>query len=89
MVQEQGRITIRKTETGSKLKIQNLDTTDTGYYQCVATNSLKTITATGVLYVKLGGLYVNIMLTFHLHGNQCLIYYCFYESVTVLYYVVL
>ncbi|XP_013870577.1 tyrosine-protein kinase transmembrane receptor ROR2 [Austrofundulus limnaeus] len=54
VVQEQGRITIRKTETGSKLRIQDLDTTDTGYYQCVASNLLKVISATGVLYVKLG-----------------------------------
>lgn len=54
VVQEQGRITIRKTETGSKLRIQDLDTTDTGYYQCVASNTLKAISATGVLYVKLG-----------------------------------
>ncbi|XP_041914849.1 tyrosine-protein kinase transmembrane receptor ROR2 [Alosa alosa] len=54
VVQEQGRISIRKTESGSKLRIQDLDTTDTGYYQCVATNTLKVITATGVLYVRLG-----------------------------------
>ncbi|XP_076020463.1 tyrosine-protein kinase transmembrane receptor ROR2 [Genypterus blacodes] len=54
VVQEQGRISIRKTETGSKLRIQDLDTTDTGYYQCEASNSLKEISATGVLYVKLG-----------------------------------
>ncbi|KAI3362262.1 hypothetical protein L3Q82_012228 [Scortum barcoo] len=54
VVQEQGRITIRKTESGSKLRIQDLDTTDTGYYQCVASNLLKDISATGVLLVKLG-----------------------------------
>ncbi|XP_029025013.1 tyrosine-protein kinase transmembrane receptor ROR2 [Betta splendens] len=54
VVPEQGRITIRKTEAGSKLRIQDLDTTDTGYYQCVASNSVKVISATGVLYVKLG-----------------------------------
>ncbi|XP_067340148.1 tyrosine-protein kinase transmembrane receptor ROR2 [Channa argus] len=54
VVQEQGRITIRRTEAGSKLRIQDLDTTDTGYYQCVASNSFKVISATGVLYVKLG-----------------------------------
>lgn len=54
VVQEQGRITIRKTDAGSKLRIQDLDTTDTGYYQCVASNSHKVISATGVLYVKLG-----------------------------------
>ncbi|XP_077354147.1 tyrosine-protein kinase transmembrane receptor ROR2 [Festucalex cinctus] len=54
VVQEQGRITVRKTEAGSKLRITDLDTTDTGYYQCVASNTHKVIYATGVLYVKLG-----------------------------------
>ncbi|KAK2871517.1 hypothetical protein Q8A67_024044 [Cirrhinus molitorella] len=54
VVQEQGRISIRKTEAGSKLRIQDLDTTDTGYYQCVASNTIKVISATGVLYVRLG-----------------------------------
>lgn len=54
VVQEQGRISIRKTELGSKLRIQDLDTTDTGYYQCVATNALKVISVTSVLYVLLG-----------------------------------
>ena len=54
VVQEQGRISIRKMESGSKLRISDLDTTDTGYYQCLAANALKVISATGVLYVKLG-----------------------------------
>ncbi|XP_028605037.2 tyrosine-protein kinase transmembrane receptor ROR2 [Podarcis muralis] len=54
VVQEPRRITIRKTDYGSRLRIQDLDTTDTGYYQCVATNGMKTITATGVLFVRLG-----------------------------------
>ncbi|XP_043943956.1 tyrosine-protein kinase transmembrane receptor ROR2 [Protopterus annectens] len=54
VVQEPRRITIRKMDYGSRLRIQDLDTTDTGYYQCVATNGIKTITATGVLFVKLG-----------------------------------
>ncbi|KAF0882637.1 ROR2 kinase, partial [Crocuta crocuta] len=54
VVQEPRRVIIRKTEYGSRLRIQDLDTTDTGYYQCVATNSVKTITATGVLFVRLG-----------------------------------
>ncbi|KAK6316457.1 hypothetical protein J4Q44_G00139810 [Coregonus suidteri] len=54
VVQEQGRISIRKTDAGSKLRITDLDTTDTGYYQCVASNPVKVISATGVLYVKLG-----------------------------------
>ncbi|XP_069736046.1 tyrosine-protein kinase transmembrane receptor ROR2 isoform X1 [Phaenicophaeus curvirostris] len=54
VVQEPRRIIIRKTEYGSRLRIQDLDTTDTGYYQCVASNGMKTITATGVLFVRLG-----------------------------------
>ncbi|XP_028830072.1 tyrosine-protein kinase transmembrane receptor ROR2 isoform X2 [Denticeps clupeoides] len=54
VVQEQGRISIRKTEAGSKLRIQDLDTTDTGYYQCMASNPQKVISATGLLYVRLG-----------------------------------
>ncbi|XP_021567296.1 tyrosine-protein kinase transmembrane receptor ROR2, partial [Carlito syrichta] len=54
VVQEPRRIIIRKTEFGSRLRIQDLDTTDTGYYQCVASNGVKTITATGVLFVRLG-----------------------------------
>lgn len=54
VVQEQGRISIRKTDAGSKLRITDLDTTDTGYYQCVASNPVKVISGTGVLYVKLG-----------------------------------
>ncbi|ELV13365.1 Tyrosine-protein kinase transmembrane receptor ROR2 [Tupaia chinensis] len=45
VVQEPRRVIIRKTEYGSRLRIQDLDTTDTGYYQCVATNGAKTITA--------------------------------------------
>ncbi|XP_006903373.1 PREDICTED: tyrosine-protein kinase transmembrane receptor ROR2-like [Elephantulus edwardii] len=54
VVQEPRRVIIRKTEYGSRLRIQDLDTTDTGYYQCVATNGVKTITGTGVLFVRLG-----------------------------------
>lgn len=54
VVPEQGRVTVRKTESGSKLRIQDLDTTDTGYYQCVASTPHRSIAATGVLYVKLG-----------------------------------
>lgn len=56
LLQEQGRISIRRTDAGSKLRIQDLDTTDTGYYQCRASNVLKLISATGVLFVKLGKL---------------------------------
>ncbi|XP_053726281.1 inactive tyrosine-protein kinase transmembrane receptor ROR1 isoform X1 [Synchiropus splendidus] len=52
VVQEPRRISYRSTPYGSRLRIRNLDTTDTGYFQCVATNSQGMVSTTGVLYVK-------------------------------------
>ncbi|TWW58208.1 Inactive tyrosine-protein kinase transmembrane receptor ROR1 [Takifugu flavidus] len=52
VVQEPRRISYRSTLYGSRLRIRNLDTTDTGYFQCVATNSQGTVSTTGVLFVK-------------------------------------
>lgn len=75
VVQEQGRITIRKMESGSKLRIQDLDTTDTGYYQCVASNVFKTISATGVLYVKLGKVHLIYSLILTVRLKPC-VYNC-------------
>lgn len=54
VVQEPRRISYRSTPFGSRLRIRNLDTTDTGYFQCVATNSQGTVSTTGVLFVKFG-----------------------------------
>ncbi|KAM3914220.1 inactive tyrosine-protein kinase transmembrane receptor ROR1 [Leptodactylus fuscus] len=54
VVQEPRRISFRATNYGSRLRIRNLDTTDTGYFQCVATNGRKTVSTTGVLFVKFG-----------------------------------
>uniref|UniRef100_A0A670KHV7 Ig-like domain-containing protein n=1 Tax=Podarcis muralis TaxID=64176 RepID=A0A670KHV7_PODMU len=54
VVQEPRRISFRATNYGSRLRIRNLDTTDTGYFQCVATNGKKTVSTTGVLFVKFG-----------------------------------
>ena len=54
VVQEQRRISYRPTMYGSRLRIRNLDTTDTGYFQCVATNSQGSVSTTGVLFVKFG-----------------------------------
>uniref|UniRef100_A0A4W5RSA1 Receptor tyrosine kinase like orphan receptor 1 n=1 Tax=Hucho hucho TaxID=62062 RepID=A0A4W5RSA1_9TELE len=54
VVQEPRRISYRPTPYGSRLRIRNLDTTDTGYFQCVATNSYGTVSTTGVLFVKFG-----------------------------------
>uniref|UniRef100_F6PL93 Receptor tyrosine kinase like orphan receptor 1 n=1 Tax=Ornithorhynchus anatinus TaxID=9258 RepID=F6PL93_ORNAN len=54
VVQEPRRISFRATSYGSRLRIRNLDTTDTGYFQCVATNGKKVVSTTGVLFVKFG-----------------------------------
>lgn len=54
VMQEPRRISYRSTPYGSRLRIRNLDTTDTGYFQCVATNSQGTVSTTGVLFVKFG-----------------------------------
>jgi len=54
VVQEPRRISYRSTPYGSRLRIRNLDTTDTGYFQCVATNAQGTVSTTGVLFVKFG-----------------------------------
>ncbi|KAM6962981.1 inactive tyrosine-protein kinase transmembrane receptor ROR1 isoform 2-T2 [Aplochiton taeniatus] len=52
VVQEPRRVSYRPMPYGSRLRIRNLDTTDTGYFQCVATNSHGTVSTTGVLFVK-------------------------------------
>lgn len=54
VMQEPRRVSFRSTPYGSRLRIRNLDTTDTGYFQCVATNSQGTVSTTGVLFVKFG-----------------------------------
>ncbi|KAM8875944.1 inactive tyrosine-protein kinase transmembrane receptor ROR1 isoform 2-T2 [Spinachia spinachia] len=52
VVQEPRRISHRSMPYGSRLRIRNLDTTDTGYFQCVASNAQGTVSTTGVLFVK-------------------------------------
>uniref|UniRef100_A0A8D3BG99 Receptor tyrosine kinase like orphan receptor 1 n=1 Tax=Scophthalmus maximus TaxID=52904 RepID=A0A8D3BG99_SCOMX len=52
VVQEPRRVSYRSTPYGSRLRIRNLDTTDTGYFQCMATNTQGTVSTTGVLFVK-------------------------------------
>ncbi|XP_028857389.1 inactive tyrosine-protein kinase transmembrane receptor ROR1 [Denticeps clupeoides] len=52
VVQEPRRVSFRPTTYGSRLRIRNLDTTDTGYFQCVASNSYGTVSTTGILFVK-------------------------------------
>ncbi|XP_064194526.1 inactive tyrosine-protein kinase transmembrane receptor ROR1-like isoform X7 [Anguilla rostrata] len=52
VVQEPRRVSYRPTVYGSRLRIRDLDTTDTGYFQCVATNGFSTVSTTGILFVK-------------------------------------
>ncbi|XP_005737084.1 tyrosine-protein kinase transmembrane receptor ROR1, partial [Pundamilia nyererei] len=52
VVQEPRRVSYRSTLFGSRLRIRSLDTTDTGYFQCVATNIQGSVSTTGVLFVK-------------------------------------
>ncbi|RVE73560.1 hypothetical protein OJAV_G00032450 [Oryzias javanicus] len=52
VVQEPRRVSIRSMPYGSRLRIRNLDTTDTGYFQCMASNSKGSVSTTGVLFVK-------------------------------------
>ncbi|KAG9343344.1 hypothetical protein JZ751_014325 [Albula glossodonta] len=54
VVQEPRRVSYRSTAYGSRLRIRDLDTTDTGYFQCVATNGHSTVSTTGILFVKFG-----------------------------------
>lgn len=54
VVPEPRRISFKANDFGSRLRIRNLDTTDTGYFQCVASNSFGSVSTTGILYVKFG-----------------------------------
>lgn len=54
VVPEPRRISFKTNDFGSRLRIRNLDTTDTGYFQCVAKNIAGTVSTTGILYVKFG-----------------------------------
>lgn len=58
---EARRVSYKQTTYGSRLRIRNLDTTDTGYFQCVATNSYGTVSTTGILFVKFGKLVVELI----------------------------
>ncbi|XP_046335927.1 inactive tyrosine-protein kinase transmembrane receptor ROR1-like isoform X3 [Haliotis rufescens] len=49
---EKGRFNVRRTAWGSRLRISNLDTIDTGFYTCRASNSFGQEETTGVLAVR-------------------------------------
>lgn len=63
VVQEPRRVSYRPTPYGSRLRIRNLDTTDTGYFQCVATNTYGTVSTTGILFVKFGECFLNLTIS--------------------------
>ncbi|XP_792459.2 inactive tyrosine-protein kinase transmembrane receptor ROR1 isoform X1 [Strongylocentrotus purpuratus] len=47
------RITTKEYEWGSKLSIRNVDTTDTGYYKCVAENRAGVRSTMGILFARI------------------------------------
>lgn len=64
---EARRVSYKQTTYGSRLRIRNLDTTDTGYFQCVATNSYGTVSTTGILFVKFGKFVMEPITTYQKH----------------------
>lgn len=60
---EARRVSYKQTAYGSRLRIRNLDTTDTGYFQCVGSNSYGSVTSTGILFVKFGQIPAPIQFT--------------------------
>ncbi|XP_064625462.1 inactive tyrosine-protein kinase transmembrane receptor ROR1-like isoform X3 [Lineus longissimus] len=54
ILEEKGRISMKPTLWGSRLKIESLDTYDTGYYKCIGSNQYGSARTVGVLYVNPG-----------------------------------
>ncbi|GAB6022302.1 hypothetical protein CHUAL_006423 [Chamberlinius hualienensis] len=56
--EEKGRVIIRRYRSGShhgsRLKINDVDTHDTGYYRCEVSNGQQNLETTGILIVKMG-----------------------------------
>ncbi|KDR16037.1 Tyrosine-protein kinase transmembrane receptor ROR1, partial [Zootermopsis nevadensis] len=59
VIEEKGRIVLRRYNSqgqnvlGSRLRIAHLDTHDTGYYKCEASNGVHKMDSTGILLVKM------------------------------------
>ncbi|CAI5440660.1 unnamed protein product [Caenorhabditis angaria] len=51
-VEKSKRVRIRNKESSSRLIIQNLDVLDSGYYQCVVSNSAASVNTTSILRVN-------------------------------------
>ncbi|XP_035698838.1 inactive tyrosine-protein kinase transmembrane receptor ROR1-like isoform X5 [Branchiostoma floridae] len=52
LTSERRRIQIRNYSWGSRLRIKKVDTHDTGYYRCVATNGQDRVSTQAILYVR-------------------------------------
>ena len=58
VLEEKGRVVIRKYRTGtqthgSRLRISDVDTHDTGYYKCEASNGVDRIESQGIVIVRM------------------------------------
>ena len=59
VLEEKGRVVVRKYRTGSsihgsRLRISDVDTHDTGYYKCEASNGVDRVESTGIVIVRMG-----------------------------------
>ncbi|KAF1764768.1 hypothetical protein GCK72_004718 [Caenorhabditis remanei] len=54
-IEKSKRVKIRDKENSSRLVITQLDVLDSGYYQCIVTNSAASVNTTSVLRTDLGG----------------------------------
>lgn len=66
VLEEKGRVVVRKYRTGSsihgsRLRISDVDTHDTGYYKCEASNGKERVESTGIVIVRMGKLILIIL----------------------------
>lgn len=52
-IEKSRRVKVRNRENSSRLVITELDVLDSGYYQCIATNSAASVNTTSVLRVSI------------------------------------
>ena len=58
VLEEKGRVVVRKYRTGSsihgtRLRIADVDTHDTGYYKCEVSNGVDRVESTGIVIVRM------------------------------------
>lgn len=69
VLEEKGRVVVRKYRTGSsihgsRLRISDVDTHDTGYYKCEASNGVDRVESTGIVIVRMGKLFLIFLNSF-------------------------